>query len=379
MRAELRTGQSDAPDAREAVREFHAEVDQPEMALVIFFCSADYDLDALASEMHRLFAGTPVIGCTTAGEIGPLGCLQHSLSGMSLPAEDFTVATGRLDHLQEFDFGQAQTLTQRLLQDVEARIPAGSERGCFALQVIDGLSVREELVTNAMQRSLDRIPLVGGSAADSGMFDHTYVYLDGEFHEDSAVYALVSTTVPFKIFRIQHFTATNDRLVVTQAEPSLRVVRELDGLPAAEEYARRIGVDVEHLTSMEFADHPIVVVIEGTDFVRSVQKANPDGSLTFYSAVEEGLVLRIAESGDLLANLAQAFESIRAEVGDVQAIIAFDCILRLREAVGRGLLDSVSELLRRDRVVGFNTYGEQVQGIHVNQTLTGIALGRGNG
>ena len=45
------------------------------------------------------------------------------------------------------------------------------------------------------------------------------------------------------------------------------------------------------------------------------------------------------------------------------------------EAVQDGLEDRVGEILRRNRAVGFNTYGEQFCGVHVNQTLTAIALG----
>ena len=31
--------------------------------------------------------------------------------------------------------------------------------------------------------------------------------------------------------------------------------------------------------------------------------------------------------------------------------------------------------MRRYHTLAFNTYGEQFQGIHVNQTLTGVAFG----
>ena len=37
----------------------------------------------------------------------------------------------------------------------------------------------------------------------------------------------------------------------------------------------------------------------------------------------------------------------------------------------------MSDILRRDNAIGFNTYGEQFCGVHVNQTLTAIALGSG--
>jgi len=49
----IRLAQSSAGDARQAVAEFHAAVAQPDMALVLFFCSSEYDLDVLAEEMNR--------------------------------------------------------------------------------------------------------------------------------------------------------------------------------------------------------------------------------------------------------------------------------------------------------------------------------------
>ena len=47
------------------------------------------------------------------------------------------------------------------------------------------------------------------------------------------------------------------------------------------------------LNSVPFADSPFVVKIDGANYVRSIQKVNPDGSLTFFCAIEEGLVLRV--------------------------------------------------------------------------------------
>lgn len=69
----IRTAQSPATDARQAMREFHSAVVQPDMEPVIFFCSSLYDLDAQSEEMNRLFAGTQVVGCTSASEIAPEG------------------------------------------------------------------------------------------------------------------------------------------------------------------------------------------------------------------------------------------------------------------------------------------------------------------
>ena len=371
----IRTGQSCSTEARQAVQEFHAAVAQPDMELVVFFCSSEYELDVLAAEMCRLFAGIQVVGCTTAGEIGPAGYRQHSLSGVSFSAGSCVAASGLLDRLSQFDITRGHDFAQNLLQQLENKDSDAGPDNSFALLLIDGMSIREEPVAHALQHALGKIILIGGSAGDDLKFAKTFVYSDGRFHSDSAVLILISTSSPFKIFKTQHFVPTNERLVVTEADPARRIVKEINGLPAATEYARLVGVDVHELNAKRFAASPVVVVIDGTDYVRSIQKANADGSLTFLCAIEEGLVLRVAHGVDVVNNLELAFDKIRAEIGPFQLVFACDCILRNLEISQDGLKDRVEEIFRRNNTIGFSSYGEQFHGVHVNQTLTGVAIG----
>jgi hypothetical protein len=241
--------------------------------------------------------------------------------------------------------------------------------------LIDGLSIREEPVTHALQYALGKIPLFGGSAGDDLRFAQTSIYSNGHFHPDSAALILINTPLPFRIFKTQHFITTAERLVVTEADTARRIVKEINGLPAAEEYARLVGVDLQELNPMRFAASPVVVMIDGTDYVRSIQKANADGSLTFFCAIEEGLVLRVAHGIDLVNNLEQNFEKIQAEIGPPQLVLGCDCILRNLEISQNGLKDRVGEIFRHNNTIGFNSYGEQFHGVHVNQTLTGVAIG----
>ncbi|MFZ2162035.1 MAG: nitric oxide-sensing protein NosP [Sideroxyarcus sp.] len=371
----IRTAQSRAVEARQAVQEFHAAVAQPDMELVIFFCSSLYDLDALSDEMNRLFSGTQVVGCTSAGEIGPEGYLTHSLSGASFAAQGCTAVSGLLEELSRFDMSQGHDFTQTLLQRLESKVPQATADNSFAMLLIDGLSRREEQVAHVLQFALGGITLFGGSAGDDRKYAKTLVYSDGRFHSNSAALILVNTALPFKVFMTHHFVATNERLVVTQADIASRTVMEINGLPAAAEYARLIGIDVDHLGAKAFAASPLVVVIGGTDYVRAIQKTNPDGSLTFFCAIDEGVVLRVAHGINLLDNLKQALKDIRTEIGQPQLVIGCDCILRDEEFLQNGQKPFVDEILQANNAVGFNSYGEQYRGIHVNQTFTGIAIG----
>ncbi|MDQ0086527.1 hypothetical protein J2W35_006909 [Variovorax boronicumulans] len=375
----IRKAHSLAMAPRKAAQEFHAMVAQPDMALVIFYCSSEYDLDALADEMKRLFGEVQVVGCTTAGEIGPAGLRDHSLSGASFPASHFRVAAGRVNHLQQFKVEVGQEFAQALLQKLLAEGEPNDVDNSFALLLIDGLSLREEPVTRAFQTALGRLPLLGGSAGDGMKFDRTLVYWDGQFCSDCAVLVLAVSRMPFRIFKTQHVVATEARLVVTQADATSRVVKEINGLPASREYARMLGIDASDLDPSRFAAWPVVLTIGGTTYVRSIQKANPDGSLTFFCAIENGLVLRVAKGVDLLQNLEQAFAGIRAQIGPPQLVLGYDCILRKLEITQSAAKDRIGEVLQENNTIGFHTYGEQFRGVHVNQTLVGIAFGASAG
>lgn len=377
--SQIRRAQSSAADPRTAVGEIRDGLIESDTELVLFFCSSSFDLDALAAEFNRQLAGVEVVGCTTAGEIGPLGYRDQTLSAVSFPAGSCTAVAGRIDELRQFSIASGKEFAQTLLQRLEARAPAADHANTFGFLLIDGLSIREEPVTRTLQAALGDIALFGGSAGDDLKFERTWVYHDGGFHSESAVLVVMSTTFPFRTFKTQHFVSLDERLVVTAADADRRVVHEINGLPAAEEYARLIGVKPEELNPARFAASPVVVVIDGTDYVRSILKADPDGSLTFYCAIDEGLVLRVARGGGLLSNLKNTLAGLREEVGPPQVILTCDCILRNLEISQDGSKPEVEALLRSNNAVGFSTYGEQYGGVHVNQTLTGIAIGCAGG
>lgn len=372
----IRIGQSCAHDPRDAVAELHAAVGGPGAALVVFFSSSSYDGQALGAALAGGFAGVPVVGCTTAGEIGPAGCRDHSLTGVSFSAGACVAVAGQLTGLSGFQAADGVAFAQGLRRRLAARTPAGAAWDQFAFLLVDGLFGHEEQLAHALQQGLGEIPLVGGSAGDSMSFERTCTYWDGRFTSGSAVLVLAATPLPITEFKTQHFVPTDERLVVTDAVPADRLVREINGLPAAREYARVLGVEVRDLRPAHFAASPVVVLVDGADYVRSIQRVNPDDSIKFYCAIERGVVLRVARGVDLVANLETAMAQVRARIGPPQLVLAFDCILRKLEIDQGGLGERVSEILTRNNAVGFNTYGEQFCGMHVNQTLTGLAFGR---
>lgn len=77
-----------------------------------------------------------------------------------------------------------------------------------------------------------------------------------------------------------------------------------------------------------------------------------------------------------MESLQAAFAGIRENIGEPAVILGCDCILRRMEMEALGIDDSVGRLMSQNKVVGFSTYGEQFHSLHVNQTFTGVAIGR---
>ena len=376
---EIKTFQTIERDTRKAAQELYDTLSVSDPELVVFFCSANYDLDVLAEELLRLFCSIRVIGCTTSGEIGPLGYEYNSISGFCLPRDTFHVAIEVIEGVRDVPTKEELNIVGGLFRQMDAKVPIVHFDKCFCFMLIDGLSKHEERIVHFLQQGFDTIPVIGGSAGDDLRLTDTNVYYNGRFHSKAAAVTLIQTSLPFTVFMNQHFIASDTRMVITGADPQKRIVSEINGNPAAEEYAKLVGSSVEALDSNIFSKFPTVVRIANVDFVRSIQKKNPNGSLTFYCAIEEGVVLRIAHGGDLIKSLRELFSSIKKTIGKPTFTLGCECVLRKMEIANRGLNTAVEALYNDNHVVGFNSYGEQFRGIHINQTFTGIAFGKAEG
>lgn len=356
-------------DAAAAVAALRAQLGPAPLDLVLVFCDAGYDLDALGPALKAGF-DCPVIGCTGAGQVGACGFERNAivvagLRGGGLQAQPLLIAP--LADLQ------AQTAVAAAAVQAAAADKAGR---CFALLLVDGLSTCEEYLAAALYRMIGDVPLLGGSAADDLRFERTRVYHDGRFLADAAVLTLFHSTHPFVVFKLQHFVASDIELVVTEADPARRLIREINGEPAALAYAAAIAVPLPALDPHVFSTHPLVLTLGGEPYVRSILRVNDDLSLTCYCAVEEGMVVSVGKAVDAMETLHQGFAEMRETVPDPALVIGCDCVLRRLEFGQSQLQQEVGAFMARQRVFGFSTFGEQFNGLHVNQTFTGVAIGR---
>lgn len=365
---------SRAADPRVAVAELAECIDGRKLAGALLFCSNAYPRDALQAELARAMPDVRLYGCTSAGELNDQGYDTHSVVLIGFPEGPFSMASLRFDDLDHFDPQAAQGAIRQLVAQSRREHGEGSHQ--VALFFVDGLSHREELLTMTAQHALGDIQLIGGSSGDGLSFRDTAIFHEGAFHKDAAVIVLLTSRRPLHVFCKSFYRPGPAKMVITEADAESRVVTEINAAPAAEEYRRLAGSPPSELNAQFFAAYPPIVRTGGQFHVRSIQTANDDGSLTFYCAIDTGVVLSIGEPVDRLAEMEVLFDEIGRKVGEIDHVVGFDCVLNRLDAEDRQQAGAVSRMYVANRVFGFNTYGEQFRAAHMNQTFTGLAVGR---
>ncbi|QOL82321.1 FIST N-terminal domain-containing protein [Pseudooceanicola spongiae] len=338
---------------------------------VILFASPRANIPALVADAQRSMGRARVVGCTTAGEINAHGYTEGEIVAIGLPRAQFRSRAVLLENLGD---GPNADLVPRLLaarNELISEAPGWDHE--FAFLMVDGMSLREDVLVTQVATALGPIPLFGGSAGDMNRFSRTQVFAAGRALQKAAVLLLVRTRCPIRVFRTDHFAPLDRRMVVTRADPEARIVSEINGAPAGPEYARILGKDPAQLDTFTFASHPVVVKVGGQHHVRAIQRVAPSGDLHFFSAIGEGLVLTLAGSEDMPTHLERELSALASDITP-DIILGCDCILRRLEAEQKQVTGALSAILSHHRVRGFSTYGEQHGAMHVNQTLTGVAI-----
>ncbi|MFN3525967.1 MAG: FIST N-terminal domain-containing protein [Paracoccus sp. (in: a-proteobacteria)] len=337
-------------------------------ALVLIFGAEGDELGHLSAQLS---AGLPadclIAGCSSAGEIGPQGYASDSVVAIGFPARHFRAAAAMLADLPELPVSDWMAQL-RLLHRNFASDP---QRSVFGLLLIDGMSGQEDVLVATLDAALPSVPVLGGSAGDGLDFRQTSLLVQGQVRSDVAVFLLVETDLAVSEITFAHFSPTETRAVVTAAIPEKRRILELNAEPAADEYARLTGIARADLSPADFARHPLLLRMGRRHHVRAISAVTEDGGLSLMSAIDTGSVLTLGRAEDLTQGMAEALAALPRPP---LMVLAFDCILRRLALEREGLAGRMSELYARHRVAGFNTYGEQHSGMHVNQTFVGLAF-----
>jgi len=356
-----------------------AQLPDDQDGFTVLFSTSHYDLGKLGRAL-RAAGHHRVVAAATGRAIGPAGFLREGVSGFHLPAGRFKVADALIEDVRTFGLPDARQVVQSLLR----RLHKGTESGSphlFAMLLVDAEPRCEERLVAALGTELGGVPVVGGSAGDvyfnpSGQNTTAASVLhQGRAVRGGAVLCIVASQDPVLALSHHNFVAGGRRLVVTDADPDRRLVREIDGRSALKVYAAACGLKSQPKDASAFSPYPLMIKAGGQYFARGMQRIYEDGSIEFACAIEPGLVVTVAQPVDMLERLTGTFDTLNKALGVPELVIGFDCAARTSFMERHGLTEAVSGLFEKNRVVGFSTLGEQFNTIHVNNSFTCLGVG----
>ena len=346
------------------------------------FASDDLDLDAFAAALAEVAGDVPVVGCSTAGEIGPTGTSDGAAVVVAFGGSGFQARTALARDASE-------DLRRAGADVTAAALPAqGGHRAVILLS--DGLAGdQQEVVRGSYSVAGALIPLVGGCAGDEMRMHRTRQIYGSEVLTDAVIAVGLTSDAPIGVAAQHGWRRVGEPMLVTAADANQ--VRELDGRPALDVYAARLGVEpaiAEHPTAFAaFAlTHPLGLARRGGEEVRFIAGADlSDRSLRCIAEVPVGALVHLME-GDAVSVLgatdAACGDAVAALGGhDPLGLVVFDCVARRAVLVGDGIaqeMDSIRSHAKGAPIAGFYTYGEiarsvGIKGFH-NQTLVVLAL-----
>jgi hypothetical protein len=378
-------GEASDSDSRRAGAHARAKAvaGRSDLKLLIVFASAEHDLRALLDGIAP--GDVPLVGCSTAGEIGSSGPADQSVVVMAIGGEGFAVATARATgasgRLREAGAEAARCLHE--LDDREHRT---------LLLLTDGLAGdQQEVVRGAYGVAGSVVPLVGGCAGDDLAMEATHQLFGTEVMRDAVVAVALGSDAPLGI-GVQHGWRRVGEPVLVTSSVGNRVLT-LDDRPALDVYLDRLGAPAAARTDpgafTRFAlTHPLGLGRRsGEDHVRFVCEADfaertlgciasvPQGAIAWFMEGDAGSVLHATD-----AACSAALDPLWQQ--PPLGVLAFDCIAR-RGVLGDGGIrrevERIGEVCGGSPVAGFYTYGEiartrGMSGFH-NQTLVVLALG----
>jgi hypothetical protein len=347
---------------------------QQDIRIVLYFFSVDYKNQNIQNTVKKRFPDAVCIGASMIGGWGPEGPMERGFTVMSLSSQEVDfVASSFRDQVKN----DPRKAAREIVEDISVLLPEDDVNPAeyVGIVLVDGLSLGELVMKEFSTAKNFSFPLVGGAAADELTFTETLVTHDSQISGDGVCVAVMKMKVPFFYDHFVHYLPTDKEFLITQADPRKRVVWEIDHEPAADYYAKMLGLSgPEAIEHIHFSRNPLGVVIGDTVYTRSPNAVVEGKGLQFYCFIEAGTKMRLLRQGDILANAEKALQNALDYVKPIQGAILFNCVLRYLEMKEDNKLNDFHQVFSSIPYIGFNTYGEELF-THHNQTLTALFIG----
>lgn len=336
--------------------------------LLVLFCSLRFVQEQVLLGIRTIFPLTPIIGCSSAGEIFNSEGEEASVVLAALQGISAQLQSG--GNIAEDPLAAGRLLGERLRADAAQLL----------MILSDGVAGDGGALVQGVREGLGKIvPMVGGAAGDEFLFEKTYQYCHAAVLTQTAVGAALSGDFTFGIGVRHGWDPVGLPAKVTKSRGHR--LYELNGVPAVQFYEDTFGEHFDRQRREPLGRvgllYPLGMSIpDSTEFLlRAAFSVEPDGALHYAADLPEGadvcLMIGSVEGAIKAARIA-AMEALSQMQGRTPKIaFVFNCIAR-RKMFGRRAheeIDTIRDIIgEKVPLVGFYTYGEiaPVEGLKTN-------------
>lgn len=329
------------------------------------FSSVAFDQQEVIRAVREASNGTPLIGCTDAGEITAEGPNQKSVAVMAIQSDHITFTNGIGGDIKQ----DARLAGQVVAKDITGRSGNPLRTLIMLPDVLTGNGA--DIVRGAIDVLGAHFPLVGGAAGDDFLFEKTYQYCNDQVVTGTVAGVGLSGSFTLGIGVRHGWLPIGIPMKVTKSHGA--VVEELDNRPAISIYQDYFGEKAEDLKKEPLArmaiTYPLGIKAPELDeyLIRDPITVDEKGAITCAAEIPEGSEIRLM-IGSKEHAIEAAQEAARKLMKEFEAdgttpkfVLMFNCIARekLFAQKAKEEIESVMDIVGRDvPLLGFYTYGE---------------------
>ncbi|MDR3566041.1 MAG: FIST N-terminal domain-containing protein [Negativicutes bacterium] len=287
-------------------------------SLAVVYGTVNYDQVELLQGIKSVLGDVPLVGCTTFNGVltpdGFIGGAEGVCAVMILADNELkvTVAGSEKD-------GSARQTGQRAAREAMAQHPASAVPAFFFMIAPPG---EEESYLKGIEDVIGRVPFFGGTSADNTMEGLMRQYANNQIIQNGVVVAFFYTAKPFANCFTGVYRATDKRGVITKVE-NKRTLKEIDGQPALEVYAKWSGRQLSEVKGSELLTasihYPLGIVDSGGDltWIRHFGTGNDDLSMSGGRDLAENTAVCLMETttDELVDSVRSVVEAAKVRLG----------------------------------------------------------------
>lgn len=349
----------------EAYSEIQTQLDTHEAApkLIIFFSEVDM-LWFFSQKLQQRYPEAVVIGSSTYVNYNSEGYSHCGASVMAVNS-DIEVSAGLI-----FDINRHPAMYKNHIAEAMKKLSSYENTCC--LEFMTAFGKGEELVLDTFEEVLSDtgIALAGSSAGVFADNKETYVALNGDIYKQTCAFVFIHNLKgKIGIYRENIFKPTSFRFTATYADCEDRTVMEYDGEPAAAVIARALNVPVDRLNE-ELVYHPMGRIVDGTINITETDEVFADGSISYFATIYNHTKMLLLETDNIRRVWNETVQRVMNDFEKPSFTVAINCQSRSKLFEKNNSFGEFVNVLRNyGKFIGLSGYGEQVNFIHLNQTM----------